>query len=918
MSPLRYVSALLLLSVVAFGADTTVLFDPGDRSVGPFPANSFTTPDPQQKTGMRVSLPPPDCDAEPSTCEELGGVNILDGFSIFPRGTVRFSAAPDLDAVQFGTYIVWLDNGFEPAGTMTQIDQLAYDSATDTVFFKPNGALDQGRRYLLVVTEAVTDAAGDPVMRSEAFNACVTAPSDGYCADLSAAVAGLDAPDAVVGASLFTTLSATAWLEAVRDTLGDFDANPRPAGEVSSINFATITSLTLHNETAPGVFANQAFPFPSFLLPNLGNVYFGQFDAPSFLQADQTIAPWPTAGPAPEPTAAETIQFHVLTPQAEPGPNGYPVVLFAHGIGDHRFGGSTIAANGFAAEGFATVAFNAVGHGGGSAGTVTFQTQSGPVTQSFGGRGIDLNGDGSIGVYEGCALPSPTSGLRDCLRQTAVEWMVLRRALENFQADGLNLDLSRVYLAGESLGAIQAALVQAVDPTIEVAALNTGGGTLAELARLSPGFSPILSLYFSQRQPPLQDPLAPFGDEYPLRLRAPLRFDMANSAAIGDVLEIAEWSQMPGDPIAFAPHFKREPLDGVPPKRTMFQIALGDQTVPNPSNSMLIRAADGLSDTSLYRHDRAFAADPTIGENPHVFLVDILTTSGRVIANAAQSQMAGFLSSDGMVIRDANSGIGAPFTEPLFEQPAALPDSRGTEAPATLTSAASFSAGALAPASIASAFGAELATGNEAAVETPLPVTLGGTTIRVQDASGRITPGRMFVVTPKQVNFFLDPSLAEGPAVFSSVNGLAEVSRGTFEVRRLTPAIFAANQMGNGVAAATFEARRSAGTDAGLIFACVAAGQCSGVAVDLGAEGDQVYLVLYGTGLRGVSDLSGVQATIGGETVPVLYAGEQGEFVGLDQVNLGPVPRKLAGSGENEIVLTFDGVAANTVTVTIQ
>ena len=283
--------------------------------------------------------------------------------------------------------------------------------------------------------------------------------------------------------------------------------------------------------------------------------------------------------------------------------------------------------------------------------------------------------------------------------------MLLRRALENLRMDGLELNTDRVYLAGQSLGAIQGMLVHAVDPTIEVAALNAGGGTVVELFRLSPSFSALAGRYFSQvRQPPIGDPAGPFADEYPLRLRGAAKLESGDASRIQDTLEIAEWAQMPGDPIAFAPHLKRAPLEGLDPKRTLFQMALGDQTVPNTASSLLIREAAGLAETQLYRYDRAFAADPTIGFNPHAYLVDIQTTPGRVVANAALSQMTGYFGSDGMVIRDANSGLGAPFEEPLFEAPAVLPDSLGGELAAAVTSAASFVPNVLAPESIGSAF----------------------------------------------------------------------------------------------------------------------------------------------------------------------------------------------------------------------
>jgi uncharacterized protein (TIGR03437 family) len=58
-------------------------------------------------------------------------------------------------------------------------------------------------------------------------------------------------------------------------------------------------------------------------------------------------------------------------------------------------------------------------------------------------------------------------------------------------------------------------------------------------------------------------------------------------------------------------------------------------------------------------------------------------------------------------------------------------------------------------------------------------------------------------------------------------------------------------------------------------------------------------------------------ATIGGVNVNVNVTGPvaQPQFVGLDQVNVGPVPRSLAGKGEQDVVLTVEGKQANVVTV---
>ena len=85
--------------------------------------------------------------------------------------------------------------------------------------------------------------------------------------------------------------------------------------------------------------------------------------------------------------------------------------------------------------------------------------------------------------------------------------------------------------------------------------------------------------------------------------------------------------------------------------------------------------------------------------------------------------------------------------------------------------------------------------------------------------------------------------------------------------------------------------------------------------INLGTATDKVYLVLYGTGLRNATS---VTATLNGVSVPVTYFGAQGSFAGLDQINLGPLPASLAGTGLANLVVTVDSQAANTVTVGIQ
>jgi len=54
-----------------------------------------------------------------------------------------------------------------------------------------------------------------------------------------------------------------------------------------------------------------------------------------------------------------------------------------------------------------------------------------------------------------------------------------------------------------------------------------------------------------------------------------------------------------------------------------------------------------------------------------------------------------------------------------------------------------------------------------------------------------------------------------------------------------------------------------------------------------------------------------------GVPVPVLYAGPQNQFVGLDQVNIVAGP-ELKGIDETDLLLTFDGRIGNAVRINFQ
>jgi hypothetical protein len=76
----------------------------------------------------------------------------------------------------------------------------------------------------------------------------------------------------------------------------------------------------------------------------------------------------------------------------------------------------------------------------------------------------------------------------------------------------------------------------------------------------------------------------------------PVLVDVVPGAdAIQHNLDRAIWAQTLADPVAYARHIRADPLTRVDPKAIVVQFAKGDQTVPNPTTSALIRAG-GLED----------------------------------------------------------------------------------------------------------------------------------------------------------------------------------------------------------------------------------------------------------------------------------------------------------------------------------
>ncbi|HEV2445108.1 MAG TPA: hypothetical protein VGS58_04270, partial [Candidatus Sulfopaludibacter sp.] len=547
------------------------------------------------------------------------------------------------------------------------------------------------------VTDAVTDAAGAAVTPDPAFTACLQGPTP-YCSSLAQALAGIAVPlpgHGIVAASVFTTMSATAWLEHARATLPYVAPLVTLAQPQSAFRVADLTGIVLHEQTGanPSTFFDIALPINSALLNGVDRVVIGSYESPSFLEGDQTIRPAPTRPDLNVPANIVQVGFNALLPSTPKPPAGYPVVIFGHGYGDSRFGGPTAVAPALARAGLATIAIDAVGHGFGPQSSVTFTgKQSNSVTLNALGRSIDLNGDGVIQSDEGCAIITPVSyGLRDCFRQTVVDLMQLVRAIRqgiDLDGDGTpDLDAGHIYYAGDSLGSLYGTILTAMEPSVRAVSLTVGGGSTADISLWSPGYQGQDLQVLGQRIPSLLNQGKSYNADSVLPNQPVHAVTVPGALPIQDVFETLDWLAVSGDQIAFAPHLQVSPLAGTPPRPALVQFARADMTMPNPSSSQLIQAAGLQSSTWEYRHDLARAKAPDLPLDPHPYLVLFVSLNGSTIqlpsldalsiSLDAQGQVAGFLASDGAAIPDPNNLSKLFFGFSVFQMPTTLPFDMG-------------------------------------------------------------------------------------------------------------------------------------------------------------------------------------------------------------------------------------------------
>ncbi len=227
-------------------------------------------------------------------------------------------------------------------------------------------------------------------------------------------------------------------------------------------------------------------------------------------------------------------------------------------------------------------------------------------------------------------------------------------------------------------------------------------------------------------------------------------------------------------------------------------------------------------------------------------------------------------------------------------------------------SAASFESGPIAQGGFVSAFplfGSKLATSAASAPTTIWPTSLGGATVGIRDSAGTTHTGTIGYASPSQVNYRVPEAAATGFATVT-INAGGIATTGALNIAAGYPSIFF--QFNGEYTAAGYITRSRNGQNSDEAIVQTSGGTLVPLPIDLGPATDQVYLILFGSGLGKSGTTATTSVSISGVTLTPTYSGAQGTWAGLDQFNV-LLPRTLIGKGKVDVTFTINGKVSNTV-----
>ena len=577
-----------------------------------------------------------------------------------------------------------------------------WDPLTNALHVESDELLDQHTRYALIVTNRLRDSGGRPIEASQAFRRFRHDIREDYKHELLDAIhaarrVGVRESD-IVTASVFTTLSATANLEKMRDqikaatpTPADFNLGTDGTRKVFALD--EVTGITFNQQTGDNPARLTAVALNLSLLrliPGaLGRVAFGKYVSPDYqVHPGEFIPAVGTRDGVPAVQSMNEVYFNLFLPSGSAPAGGWPVAIFCHGSATNKNNQPLEVAATMAAHGIATISISMAGNGFGPLGTLTVNRTGGaPVTLPAGGRSLDQNHDNIIVEGEGrsAAPPRTIISSRDAARQTIADFMQLVRVIEvgiDVDGDGAqDLDPARIYYFGHSLGGMWGTIFLAIEPNVRAAVFNSVGTPYDNL-RLSPTFrAGSIGSPLALRVPSLINSpgltqiggvaVGPpyFNENLPLRNQPPVINTVAGAMEIQEVLDRMKWATQSASSLTSAPYLRKDPLAGVPAKSVLFQFNIGDRVATDPTTTAVLRAGDLVDRTTFYRNDLAFAENPAVLKDPHTLIRNITVPSVAAMARGIQEQIAVFLASDGRTIIHPEPGrfFEVPITGPLPE-----------------------------------------------------------------------------------------------------------------------------------------------------------------------------------------------------------------------------------------------------------
>lgn len=679
----------------------TARFDPTNRII-PTPNNLLL----QGTTDLTLNIPV----ANPNNFgDPTVAVNALDGWSTVAPWATSFSAPPAPASVTPGGSVRMFQVTLTgPGGGVTGIVRqltagvdfvtafASSDTTGRTLAIVPLKPLAQLTSYMVVLTNGIKDAAGN-----------VATPDQTYF------FAKRTAPLFANGQStepLLSNAQAQA-LEPLRQLTNAQEAAAAAAGIprdtivlswVATTQSITPVIQTLRATTQPGTVVlaptglniQQAIPS----LPPIADIVIGFIDLPYYLTAPSGANPtaplntfWhgATCGSIPtcagalgannpstfltflntRPVATGTVRVPVLmtVPNAASGrtkpANGWPLVIFQHGVTRNRTDGLAISAT-LASQGFAMVAIDQPLHGITPADTALapFRVNNTPffaagarertfdvdfVNNTTGAAGPDGKPDSS-----GTHFINLTSLLtsRDNLRQAIADLFVLRASVPNMNIDANpagDFDNANVSFVGQSLGSIVGTGFMAFEPTVNVAVLSVPGGGVAQLLNGSPTFGP-----------PIRAGLAAAAGLQP------------GTPAFDQFFGAAQQAVDSGDPVNFAGFAanKRILLHEVVGGGTLTGggTALPDQVIPNAvpgaplsGTEPLIRAFGFASITGTTANAAGVRGAVRFIQGNHGSILQPGAATAEALATTVemQGEMASYLVSGGTAVQVANPTV---------------------------------------------------------------------------------------------------------------------------------------------------------------------------------------------------------------------------------------------------------------------